>query len=557
MNTLPRVVSSVALFAIVSCGGGGGGGGGTPPSPTGGTGGTGGSGGGGSVTEEPGSLDHCQPSSGIFSNVTEALGLCYEVPGDDTATEIEELGGGLALADIDQDGRLDLYVAYGQQKIGELFGFDGTRFNKRESSGIVPSSMDIAGYFVDVDGDGFKDFVSAQEAGVEVFINEGNGRFVPGDDATNIDNERATFSMAAGDYDLDGDLDLFFAHWGTGYIGGQQEYLWENKGGGRYLDVSYRVPVASAISGNRLESEYSFTPIFADFDDDGDPDLLMANDFESSQVLMNAFGGNLFLDLTSDEISDENGMGNAVTDYDRDGDLDWFVTSIWDPDVERNGSGNRLYQNADGFGAFVDVTEEAGVREGHWGWGACFADFDNDGYMDIFHTNGHREQGRSQFRTDPSVLFMSNGDGTFTERATELGVVHTDQGRGVVCADYDNDGWVDIFIANNGKSPTVFRNDHDNGNHYIAIDLAGLDGNPEAIGAKVRVTSASGTQFQEAQLGNGYLSHGPATLHFGLGEDDHITAVDVVWPGPGGHASRVEGLSIDRKVSIRHPLDGG
>ena len=221
--------------------------------------------------------------------------------------------------------------------------------------------------------------------------------------------------------------------------------------------------------------------------------------------------------------------------------------------MERNGSGNRLYENADGFGAFVDVTEEAGVREGHWGWGACFADFDNDGHMDIFHTNGHREQGRPQFRTDPSVLFMSNGDGTFTERATELGVRHTDQGRGVVCADYNDDGWVDIFIANNGKSPTVFRNDHDNGNHYLAIDLLGLDGNPEAIGAKVRVTTASGTQFQEVQLGNGYLSHGPSTLHFGLGEDDAITAVDVVWPGPGGHASRVEGLSIDRKVSIRHP----
>ncbi|MYJ75652.1 MAG: CRTAC1 family protein [Gammaproteobacteria bacterium] len=413
--------------------------------------------------------------------------------------------------------------------------------------------MDIAGYFVDVDGDGFKDFVSAQEDGVEVFMNDGNGSFVPGGEATNLDNERESFSMAAGDYDLDGDLDLFFAHWGTGYIGGQQEYLWENKGAGVFLDVSYRVPVASSFSGNMLESEYSFTPIFADFDDDGDPDLLMANDFESSQVLMNAFGGDLFLDLTSDEISDENGMGSAVTDYDRDGDLDWFVTSIWDPDVDKNGSGNRLYQNADGFGGFVDVTEEAGVREGHWGWGACFADFDNDGYMDIFHTNGHREQGRPQFRTDPSVLFMSNGDGTFTERATELGAVHTDQGRGVVCADYNDDGWVDIFIANNGKSPTVFRNDHDNGNHYIAIDLVGLKGNPEAIGAKVRVTSASGTQFQEVQLGNGYLSHGPATLHFGLGKDDQITAVDVVWPGPGGHASRVEGLSVDNRVTIRHP----
>lgn len=555
MSAHLRVAVGIAAFAVAACGGGGGGGTVTAP-PTGGPGGGTGGTGTGPGTTEAGPLDHCQPRTGVFSNVTEAVGLCYEIPGDEPATEIEELGGGLALTDFDRDGRLDLYVAYGQQRLGELFSFDGARFNKRESSGIVPSAMDIAGYFVDVDGDGWKDFVSAQEAGAEVFMNDGDGRFVPGENATNIDNERATFSMAVADYDLDGDVDIFFAHWGTGYTGGQQEYLWENRGGGTFADVSYRVPVASSVSGNRLESEYSFTPVFADFDDDGDPDLLMANDFESSQVLMNSFGGDLFLDLTSDEISDENGMGNAVTDYDRDGDLDWFVTSIWDPDAPTNGSGNRLYENADGFGGFIDVTEEAGVRIGHWGWGACFADFDNDGHMDIFHTNGHREQGRPQFRTDPSVLFMSNGDGTFTDKATELGVVHTDQGRGVVCADYDGDGWVDILIANNGKSPTVFRNDHDNGNHYIAIDLVGLDGNPEAIGAKVRATTASGTQFQEVQLGNGYLSHGPATLHFGLGEDDVITAVDIVWPGPGGHASRVEGLAADRRVSIRHPLGG-
>ena len=555
MSAYLRVAVGIAAFAVAACGGGGGGGTVTAP-PTGGTGGGTGGTGTGPGTTEAGPLDHCQPRTGVFSNVTEAVGLCYEVPGDEPATEIEELGGGLALTDFDRDGRLDLYVAYGQQRLGELFSFDGAAFNKRESSGIVPSAMDIAGYFVDVDGDGWKDFVSAQEAGAEVFMNDGDGRFVPGENATNIDNDRATFSMAVADYDLDGDLDIFFAHWGTGYTGGQQEYLWENRGDGRFADVSYRVPVASSVSGNRLESEYSFTPVFADFDDDGDPDLLMANDFESSQVLMNAFGGDLFLDLTSDEISDENGMGNAVTDYDRDGDLDWFVTSIYDPDVPTNGSGNRLYENADGFGGFIDVTEDAGVRIGHWGWGACFADFDNDGHMDIFHTNGHREQGRPQFRTDPSVLFMSNGDGTFTDKATELGVVHTDQGRGVVCTDYDGDGWVDILIANNGKSPTVFRNGHDNGNHYVAIDLVGLDGNPEAIGAKVRVTTASGTQFQEVQLGNGYLSHGPATLHFGLGEDDAITAVDIVWPGPGGHASRVEGLAVDRRVSIRHPLGG-
>ena len=148
---------------------------------------------------------------------------------------------------------------------------------------------------------------------------------------------------------------------------------------------------------------------------------------------------------------------------------------------------------------------------------------------------------------------MANGDKTFTERANELGVVHTDQGRGVACADYNDDGRVDIFIGNNGKSPTVFRNDHDNDNHYIAIDLDGIAGNPEAIGARVTVTSASGSQLQEVQLGNGYLSHGPATLHFGLGEDDVITAIDITWPGPGRPVSRVEGVEVDQRITLQHP----
>ena len=502
--------------------------------------------------EPGGPLAHCAASTGVFSNVTDELGLCYEVTGEAVATEIEELGGGLALADIDGDGLLELYVALGQQQTGRLFSFDGTRFNQRQASGIAPSAMDLAGYFVDIDLDGFKDFVSLQEAGVEVFVNDKTGTFVT-NNVTNLHHERATFSMAAGDYDLDGDLDLFFTHWGTGSIGVQQEYLWQNEGAGSFADVSFRVPVETTVSGNNLLSEYTFTPVFADFDSDGYPDLLLANDFESSQVLQNGFGGDVFVDLTTEEISDENGMGNAVTDYDHDGDLDWFVTSIWDPDVENNGSGNRLYENADGQGGFVDVTEEAGVRAGHWGWGACFADFDNDGHMDIFHTNGHQDQARAKFIDDPSVLFMANGDKTFTERANELGVVHTDLGRGVACADYNDDGRVDIFIGNNGKSPTVFRNDHDNDNHYIAIDLDGIAGNPEAIGARVTVTSASGSQLQEVQLGNGYLSHGPATLHFGLGEDDVITAIDITWPGPGRPVSRVEGVEVDQRITLQHP----
>jgi enediyne biosynthesis protein E4 len=545
----------VLLLGIASCGGGGGGSAlELPPRPTPDANSDNSS--NNIPVVEP--LAHCEVSSedngegGFFRNVTTELGLCYDATvADSDPTEAEKTGGGLGLGDIDNDGHPELYVAHGRDTQGKLFSFDGERFVEREETGIELRSMDLAGYFIDIDIDGFKDFISVQYEGVQVLINDGTGHFVEWTGVTRIDHRSATWSMAAADYDLDGDVDLFFSHWGTGRIDGETEYLWNNDGTGIYTDVSPQVPIKTTEGLGNLVSEHSFTPTFADFNSDGYPDLLIAGDWLASQVLRND-GGDNFLDLTTMVISDENGMGSAVADYDRDGDLDWFVSSIWAPGAPSNDSGNRLYRNMDGQGTFEDVTDEAGVREGDWGWGSCFADFDNDGHVDLFHTNGYQEP-RPRFHDDPSRLFMSNGDGTFTERAAELGITHTAQGRGIICTDYNHDGKVDIFIANSGTSPTVFMNDHSNDNHYIAIDLVGIGANPEAIGARVSVTTASGRQIDEVRLGTAYLSQAPATLHFGLGEDDFISAIDVTWPGPGTPTSRIEMIDVDQRITLTHP----
>ena len=533
------------LLGVAACGGGGGTGGAAP-----------------TPTPPPAAAAPAEPlpdKVATFRDRTGPIGLGYALGQQDlnAAKTSQTVSGGLALDDVDNDGRPELYVAHGRNEKGRLFSYDGARFVAMDdNNGIAPSSMDRAGYFVDLNADGWKDFVSVQYLSVEVFMNDGTGRFYEDTASTNIHHSRSTFSMAAADFDVDGDLDLFFAHWAGGWDlrDPLTEYLWRNDGGGFFEDMSDRVAIRDKPFENRryFVPENSFTPTFADIDSDGYPDMLLASDFSSSQVLRNEAGSS-FSDATTAVITDKNGMGSAVGDYDGDGDMDWFVSSIHDIDTDDVGTdtGNRLYRN-DGFGDFEDVTDAAGVRNGDWGWGSCFADFDNDGHLDLFHTNGMPSY-EERYVADRSRLFMSDGDGTFSERSGSSGITHTGQGRGVVCADYDADGDIDIFIANNGDGPTFYENTTDNSNHYLAIDLVGADANPDAIGARVTVVSASGQQVREVRLGSWYLSQGPQTLHFGMGQDDMATSIDISWPGPARARSQFQRVAADQRLLLRHP----
>ena len=494
-----------------------------------------------------------------FVDVTEAVGLSYVVESgngeaDSEAVEGNRANGGLALADVDGDGRPELYVAHGAGETGRLFSWNGRRFERKAGDGgIAPAAMDRAGYFIDLDDD-VPDFLSIHAEGTQAFRNDGSGQFAGMPDPFGAGADDTVFSMAAADYDADGDLDPFFAHWNRPWNGLRPptRFLWRNDGKGRYEDVSHVVPVRpGTLPGSGDKREFSFTPTFSDIDGDGDPDILLAGDFGTSQVLRNDDGAG-FTDITGAAISDENGMGAAVGDHDLDGDMDWFVTSIDDADggYGYGSTGNRVYRNPDD-GRFNDTTDVAGVPGG--GWGACLADFDNDGHQDLFLTNGRLGANVD----DRSRLLMANGDGTFAERTAALGIDHTGQGRGVVCADYDGDGRVDILIANHGAAPIVYRNVFERRHHWLAIDLAGLHANPKAVGARVTVRTASGRQVREVRLGTGYLSQAPPTLHFGLGSDAIAQSVEVRWPSPGNEVNRLENIAADRRFTIYRPRPAG
>ena len=498
-----------------------------------------------------------------FTDVTREAGLNYELPAAGNGDEQHRVAGGVAVDDYDGDGWADLFISHSVQP-GKLFRNLGNGAFADVTDEVLGTltSRQFGALFIDYDGDNDKDLLLVEDNHLDGFLrafeNLGSGLMLPDPLKAGISFSRFTHSLAAGDVDNDGDLDLYAAHWG--FTPGEKgvETFWRNTGDGMFVDDSDSLPPTrtSPVTG---DLELTFTPIFTDIDNDNDLDILVAGDFLTSQILRND-GGQMFTDITTDAISDENGMGAAAGDIDNDGDMDWFVTSIWNP-VEQKGyvggeSGNRLYRN-DGKGKFEDITDRAAVREGYWGWAACMADFNNDGWLDIFHTNGMtskevaNEVLFAQFIHDPSLLYINNGDGTFVEQATQAGLLHTTQGRGVSCFDYDRDGDIDILVGHSGAPPSLFRNDLPNTNNYLSVQLRSPGQNADGIGAKVIASTETLTQTREIRLGSNYLSNDPPLAHFGLGNASRVSKLTVVWPD--GTTQHIRNVRSNQHLVVRKP----
>ena len=364
-----------------------------------------------------------------FTDVTSAARIDAFAIHDQETVGI--FAGGAGAGDYDRDGYIDLYVTRGSVGFPCLYRNrgDGTFSDQTFNAGLSSvSGLISSGTFADVDGDGWLDLLllGLLETTPRLYLNRGDGTFALAT-GTGLALPGNSYSAAFGDYDRDGDLDLFVTRWGSTLSDpAATGRLWRNDGGGKFTDVSQAAGIP--VFRSPLESsdvDYSFTGNFADIDDDGWPDLLVAADFGASKILRNQQDGTFDLVEQNGVPDDENGMGAAVGDFDGDGDLDWFVSSVWDPNGTSEGywgvTGNRLYRN-DGTGHFSDVSEAAGVRHGYWGWGSTFADVDLDGDPDLVEVNGYGHFPQSaEFHSDPARLFLSNGNGSFTESASALG----------------------------------------------------------------------------------------------------------------------------------------
>jgi hypothetical protein len=499
---------------------------------------------------------------------------------------METVSAGLALFDYDGDGDVDVYFLNGAPLQGTkvdvpptnvLYRNDGDfRFTDvTEEAGVGDTGYGLGVAVADYDNDGDPDLYLNNYGPNVMYRNNGDGTF--SDVTPQTDTAGGDEQVGAGacflDVEGDGDLDLYVSnyldftyqkHFHNVWMGfhvypGPDHYvpntdtLYRNNGDGTFSD-------ASAESGIAACTGRGMGMVSADFDNDGDTDIFVANDSTANFLFQNDGSGKfeevgLMAGVAYDLCGERQAsMGVDCGDYDNDGLLDFYQTSY-------QAELALLYRNLGG-GLFDDVTNATGAGQGtvpHVTWGNGLVDFDNDGDRDLFIACGHLYDNVDLFSDVASyrvrnILLMNTlmdaGEAKFVDVSAESGdgMLPKLSSRGAAFDDLDDDGDLDAVILNSRSEPTILRNDSNNGHHWLQVRLQGVKTNRDGVGAQVKVVAGDLTQIDEVHSGRSYQSHYGTRLHFGLGPRDRVDRVEVRWIGGG--VDVVEDVAVDRVLSI-------
>jgi hypothetical protein len=447
---------------------------------------------------------------GTFTDVTKEAGL-----------DSPMFGMGVAVGDYDNDGHDDLFItAVGQDHLFRNNG-DGTFTDVTKSAGLWgPQGFSASAAWIDYDHDGKLDLIVADY----VQWSEKTDQFCT------LDGIHKTYCMA-------------------GSYKGSSLRLWHNLGNGKFEDATEK-------AGLYDNSSTSLGISVLDYNDDGWPDIVVANDSQPNKLYVNKWNG------TFDEqgeaagiaLSEQGmaraGMGIDAADYDRSGKPSIIITNFSDQMLA-------LYHN-DGNGIFTDIAPSSEVgraTQTTLGFGCFFFDYDNDGWEDIFVADGLIEADIEQIEkrisyAEPPHLFHNLGNGKFEEATASMGEAFSSPkvGRGVAYADIDNDGALDLLITTNGGPAYLFHNEGTT-NHSLRIKLEGTKSNRDGIGAVVRLTAANGKQWKMLRSGSSYLSQSELVLTFGLGAALKADTVEVDWPS--GRMSRFINVGADKTILVQ------
>jgi len=439
---------------------------------------------------------------------------------------------GAIIGDFNGDGFEDMFVParLGPNRLFKNLG-DGTFENVTENSGIETDGLTMTGAWGDVDNDGDLDLFIANyyTTGLPfsnyLYLNDGNGVFTDVSQSSLVATNDQTRSVHMIDLNLDGYLDIYVCNLG------QQNVLWKNNGDNTFVDNT-------SVAG-LFDSLISMGAVFFDYDNDGDQDVYLTHDANQQYIMYENNGSGIFTDVSEETGLNVSGQGMGVDhgDINNDGHLDLYVTNL---------GPNFLLLN-DGNGSFNEIAISAGVGDPGMGWGCFFLDYDNDGWEDLYVIND------SNFSPLSNKLYKNNGDNTFTEVSQDSPLYSFFGGIGGTWADFNNDGFPEIIVANGHDTVGVQIFENQNSlNNWIGFELLGTSVAPDAFGTRVQVSTINGVKIDEKTCGSSYSSQSSHRIYFGLGQGQ-VEDIYITWPD--GSVNHYEELNINQIHSIQQGID--